>query len=220
MLTMTKYAESKKPNFIFILTDDQDIYFDSPSIMPSLLSNIRDAGMTFNNGFVATSICCPSRTESLTGRFYHNVREQDDSLNSCMHVAAQYNTVNNTKNLFYSFQNAGYLTGAFGKFINDQDVYWCDPVAKGQIPSTNGFSKMNFPCEEDYYQQLYFEKNIDGSYMLHNITKEPANYLTSYIGNQTIYFLNEAMTAYTNKPFMIWYDHVFYSYKSQKLYFY
>ena len=201
-------AASTKPNFIFILTDDQDIYFDSVSVMPSLLSLIRDDGITFNNGFVATPICCPSRTESLSGRFYHNIREADNKLNSCMHIAAKYNVVNNTQNLFYSFQNAGYLTGVFGKMTNDQNTYWCNPVEKNQPPLTGGFSRINSPCTEDYYQKLYFDKYINGSYWLHNITAKPETYLTSYVGNETIDFLNEAITKYPNKPFMIWYVNI------------
>ena len=177
--------------------------------MPSLLSLIRDDGITFNNGFVATPICCPSRTESLTGRFYHNIREADDKLNSVytymIHIAAAYNVVNNTQNLFYSFQNNGYLTGVFGKMTNDQASFWCNPVEKGDKPSVNGFSRINSPCAEDYYQKLYFDKYINGTYYLHNITVEPATYLTSYVGNQTIQFIEEAITKHSNKPFMMWY---------------
>ena len=196
------------PNFIFILTDDQDIYFDSVSVMPALLNNLRDGGVTFNNGFVATPICCPSRTESLSGRFFHNTREANDNLNSCMHVAAAYNVINNTQNLFYSFQNNGYLTGVFGKMTNDQNQYWCTPIEKGQTPSVNGFSRINSPCDQTYYQKLYFDKYINGTYYLHNITAEPNNYLTSYVGNQTIQFIEEALTKYSDKPFMIWYAHL------------
>eukprot|EP01084_Bolivina_argentea_P024574 45784_1 len=193
-----------RPNFIFIVTDDQDIYFDSVSVMSALLSNVRDAGITFNNGFVATPICCPSRTESLSGRYYHNIREADDSLNTCMHIAAEYNVVNNTNNLFYTFQNNGYLTGVFGKMTNDQQQFWCTPVEQGKKPSVGGFSRINSPCAENFYQQLYFDKYINGSYKLHNITKSPSNYLTSYVGNETVNWIKECITEHPDKPFMIW----------------
>lgn len=59
-----------RPNFIIILVDDQDLLMDSPSYMPSLQSLIVNEGMTFNNAFVATPVCCPSRTEFISGRYY------------------------------------------------------------------------------------------------------------------------------------------------------
>ena len=41
--------------------------------MPAVRSQLMDKGVSFDNFFVNTPICCPSRTEFLTGRYYHNV---------------------------------------------------------------------------------------------------------------------------------------------------
>ncbi len=60
------------PNFIFILTDDQDILLNGTSAMPALKRELQDAGVSFN-GFVDVPVCCPSRTSTLTGRYSHNL---------------------------------------------------------------------------------------------------------------------------------------------------
>ena len=61
------------PNFIILLMDDQDIMLDSPSFMPNVQSKMVRQGMSFTNALVATPVCCPSRTELMTGRYFHNV---------------------------------------------------------------------------------------------------------------------------------------------------
>ena len=38
-----------------------------------------------SNGMVATPICCPSRTETFSGRYYHNIGPPKET-GSCMHV--------------------------------------------------------------------------------------------------------------------------------------
>ena len=62
-----------QPNIVFILTDDQDTRLDglhdaysdigSMAAQPSLQKNLLAGGVRMANGFVATPICCPSRTE-------------------------------------------------------------------------------------------------------------------------------------------------------------
>ena len=63
----------KKPNIIFLLTDDQrwdalgvngNKQIETPNI-----DNIARQGVVFNNAFVTTSICCTSRASILTGQY-------------------------------------------------------------------------------------------------------------------------------------------------------
>jgi arylsulfatase A-like enzyme len=46
---------------VYILTDDQDVKLGSLDVQPMVKSLIIDEGMFFNNAFVATPVCCPSR---------------------------------------------------------------------------------------------------------------------------------------------------------------
>merc|ERR1712130_671206 len=67
-------AIGKRPNVVFVLTDDQDVTLGSMKSLPKVKALISDQGVTFNNFFVNTPICCPSRAEIVTGRLMHNTK--------------------------------------------------------------------------------------------------------------------------------------------------
>ena len=68
-----------RPNFIFILTDDQDLRLDSTSYMPLTRSHLQHKGTEFVNHFVTTALCCPSRVSLWTGKLAHNTNVSDVS---------------------------------------------------------------------------------------------------------------------------------------------
>lgn len=71
-------AKSKaKPNFIFILTDDQDLRLGSLEYQPAVQKHLADQGTTFSKHYCTISICCPSRVSLLTGRAAHNTNVTD-----------------------------------------------------------------------------------------------------------------------------------------------
>ena len=100
--------------------DDQDLLLDSPKYMKNLQSMIVSQGITMRNGFVATPVCCPSRTELITGRYYHNIGAPNGQ---CMHIDATANVFSNTS-LFNIMANyGGYKTGVFGKVMYIINIY-------------------------------------------------------------------------------------------------
>eukprot|EP01060_Flectonema_neradi_P003729 TRINITY_DN1242_c1_g1_i1.p1 TRINITY_DN1242_c1_g1~~TRINITY_DN1242_c1_g1_i1.p1 ORF type:complete len:536 (+),score=103.61 TRINITY_DN1242_c1_g1_i1:44-1651(+) len=118
---------ASKPNIVMILTDDQDTrmgtnpsaYTDIGSMesQPKLRKLMMEGGVRMENFFVNTPICCPSRTEYFTGRYYHNVRGTNGE--GCMHVNTTDVHTPDT-GLFGLLTEAGYETGVFGKTTNDQ----------------------------------------------------------------------------------------------------
>ena len=60
----------QEPNVLFILSDDQEP--DSLGRMEALQSELVDRGVTFDNSFVTTPQCCPSRATFLRGQYAHN----------------------------------------------------------------------------------------------------------------------------------------------------
>jgi N-acetylglucosamine-6-sulfatase len=62
----------KKPNFLFILTDDQDLHMQSIDYMPLLKKHLSSQGTTYEKHYCTVSICCPSRVNIWTGLAAHN----------------------------------------------------------------------------------------------------------------------------------------------------
>ena len=111
-----------KPNIVFILTDDQDVLLGGLQPMPRTRQLLQDRGATLANFFVNTPICCPSRSEYVSGRYFHNHGAPGGS---CMHVAAE-DAVFSRHSIFAQLSAAGWATGVFGKVTNDQNKYFCE----------------------------------------------------------------------------------------------
>jgi len=68
-------VKHKKPNIIFILSDDHTnkaigVYGNKLAKTPNI-DRIANEGALFNNFFVTNSICGPSRAALLTGKYSH-----------------------------------------------------------------------------------------------------------------------------------------------------
>lgn len=67
----------RRPNTVFILTDDQDLHMDSLAYMPYLQKHLADQGTTFARHYCTIALCCPSRVSLWTGRAAHNTNVTD-----------------------------------------------------------------------------------------------------------------------------------------------
>lgn len=75
LLTHELHAQEKKPNILFIISDDHalqaiDSYSGKYGITPNI-DRIGREGAIFRNAFVTNSICAPSRAVLLTGKYSH-----------------------------------------------------------------------------------------------------------------------------------------------------
>ena len=68
--------EKKKPNFVFFLADDisQEDFgcYGHPTIKTPHTDALAAKGMRFDNAYLTTSSCSPSRCSIITGRYPHN----------------------------------------------------------------------------------------------------------------------------------------------------
>lgn len=69
-----KKPEAKKPNIVFIFTDDQDYRMDSLDYMPNVQKYLVKQGTTFKNHYATIAVCCPSRVGLLRGQYAHNTK--------------------------------------------------------------------------------------------------------------------------------------------------
>lgn len=107
-----KHVKGKRPNIIFILTDDQRWdalgVMGNPIIQTPHMDKLASAGILFENAYVTTSICCVSRASILTGQYEsrHKIHDFVTDLTPAA-LAKTYPVL---------LKNAGYKIGFIGKF--------------------------------------------------------------------------------------------------------
>lgn len=128
LLVSSAHAADRKPNFIFVIADDQRwdamgvvqkehgdkaryAWFETPN-----MDRLAAAGVRFRNAFITHSICSPGRAGFLTGQYTHKNGIMDNNtlfpVNSVTHATL--------------LRDAGYQTAYFGK--------WHMGPQKGQRP--------------------------------------------------------------------------------------
>jgi arylsulfatase A-like enzyme len=121
ILPLTMSAAERKPNFLFVFTDDQR--WDAMSVVqreqgdharfpwfqtPNM-DRLASEGVRFRNAFVTLSLCAPSRAAFLTGRYNH------------LNGVANNHTPFPTNSVTYAtfLRAAGYTTAYVGKWHMD-----------------------------------------------------------------------------------------------------
>ncbi len=145
------------PNIIFILTDDQP--YHTVEFMPTVRDVLMKDGVVFENGFVTTPLCCPSRVSILTGEYVHN--HQVFTNRMPLGGAPKFDD----SNCFALWlQSAGYRTAYYGKYLNDYE----ELTPLGYVPpgwnDWNAFLSNKITTEEDagnaqYYSDFSMSEN-------------------------------------------------------------
>ena len=68
-ITAPAVGAAERPNIVIIVTDDQR--WDALQSMPNVKALLRKQGVNYTNSFVPNSLCCPSRSSTLTGLHSH-----------------------------------------------------------------------------------------------------------------------------------------------------
>ena len=75
LLLMASMIQAKRPNVVFILTDDQRAdalsCMGHPHLKTPHIDRLADEGALFKNHFCTTSLCSPSRASILGGLYAH-----------------------------------------------------------------------------------------------------------------------------------------------------
>lgn len=159
------FAEQKRPNIIFLLTDDQR--WDALGCMGNeilktpAIDQLSAQGVTFNNMFCTTSICAISRASIMTGQYARR------------HGIVGFRTPYSPKQLKESFpmqlRKHGYRTGLIGKW-----------GIGGKLPVDQYDYWKGFPG-----QSRYFPKGEKGK----------SQHLTEIMRNQSLDFLDGCKTG-------------------------
>ncbi len=173
---MGKPLPEKKPNLLFIFTDDQRwdmIGYTNPLVHTPNLDRLAEKGMKFEQAFITFPVCTPARATALTGRY-----------GLANGVTDYAGTVHDTERSFADYLGeAGYLTALAGKWH-----------IGGRKPSDFGFDEVyQLGNMASYWQPKVINNGKRGVY---------DGFSTDYCVESTLKVIDAAQES--DKPFCVW----------------
>jgi N-acetylglucosamine-6-sulfatase len=172
-----------RPNFVFVLTDDQDLASFNRGTMPRTFRLVVDRGTTFTRYYDATPLCCPARAALLTGEYGHN--------NGVLNNMPGYRALRDPANVLPVWlQNAGYRTAFIGKFLNgyEETVGDATTVAPGWdhwsalVGDRRGYRNFKLAVDGKLDKEVYA-----GEYLTHVLTERATDYLRDLSGDRPFF---------------------------------
>jgi arylsulfatase A-like enzyme len=184
-------APPAPPNIVFVLTDD--LSWNLVQYLPQVRKMQAD-GMTFNDYTVTDSLCCPSRSSILTGRFPHDTgvftNGGADGGFGYFHSHGE-----ESQTFATALRAKGYRTAMMGKYLNG---YLPGATLGGTLPyvppgwsewdvAGNGYPEFNYDLNENHKIVHYGSR--------------PQDYLTDVVAGKGVKFI--AGSAAAHKPFLL-----------------
>ena len=211
-----------KPNVLIIMMDDMGYgdtslngaIYDTPN-----MDSIGENGLNFENFYSSYSVCSPARFAALTGRYPYrgyadNVIYPTVSTFSPFAQTRVYNSFemgNNVDGMMGDeitiaevFQQAGYATGAFGKWhLGDYGEY---------LPTNQGFDYFYGSHHVNDMKPFYHVSEEDGEYTIVHGTdemkdengKKDQSKLTEWIHEEITTWITDTVTN-SDEPFFAYY---------------
>jgi arylsulfatase A-like enzyme len=190
--TRTKTADG--PNIINIMTDDMRV--DDLKFLPHVRKLIFKEGATFKNSFVNDSFCCPSRATNLTGMYAHNTGIYTNTYPGGGFVEFHERGLEK-KSYNVTLHNEGYVTGLFGKYLNEYTRGWLTPkygMTHDYVPP--GWDAWSVPVYGDVYGQYNYVLSENGSYI-----KKTNTFFGDVLTDQATTFIEDHQTE--EIPYML-----------------
>lgn len=176
-------AQQKKPNIVFILSDDHRHDFMGftgavPGLKTPHMDQLAREGAHMSNAFVSTALCSPSRASILTGQYAHTHTIVDNSapLPVGLTFFPEY------------LQKMGYKTGFFGKWhMGNTD----------DMPQPGFDQWVSFRGQGTYYDPTF---NINGK----RIPQAKGGYTSDLLTEQALDWINRLDE---DEPFMLYLSH-------------
>ena len=173
---------SRRPNIIFVMTDDQTVdqmsCYGHPFLKTPNMDRIANEGTRFTNCFCTNSLCAPSRACVLTGAYSalngirgnSEMRGAEEALNPDLPTFPEL------------LQQAGYYTALIGKYHIRQNP--------------KGFDEWRIlPGQGEYFDPEFIENGL---------TTQNTGYVTDVITDKTMTFLESRDLS---QPFCLVYQH-------------
>jgi N-acetylglucosamine-6-sulfatase len=181
-----------RPNILFILTDDQR--FDTVDtthsidgvtpVMQTVMSEIVNKGVRFENSFVTTALCAPSRSSLLSAKYSHTTGVHDNGGGD-----GGFGAFNDASTIPVWLKAAGYHTGLYGKYINGYNS------AAPYIPP--GWDEWHA-----FKQVAYFDYTLENNGAEVAYGSADADYSTDVLRDLAVQFIHDASSQ---QPFFLYF---------------
>ncbi|KHN95381.1 arylsulfatase precursor [Metarhizium album ARSEF 1941] len=179
-----------RPNFVFIMTDDQDVRMKSLDYQDVVKEQLMKKGTTFTKHFCTVSVCCPSRVSLLTGKAAHNTNVTSLTWPYGGYLKFTAQGLNDAY-LPVWLQNHGYNTYYTGKLMNDHSTTTYNKTF------ANGWTRSDFLLDPHTYSYTNSVMALDKE----EYRSIKGLYSTDFIANRSLEFLGNAVAA--GKPFFL-----------------
>jgi len=169
----TVTSAAPPPNIVLILSDDQR--WDTLWAMPQVEARLAAHGITFSNAFVTNSLCCPSRTTILTGKYSHSTGVYTNAAPD-----GGFHAFHDRSTIATWLQAGGYQTALVGKYLNE---YGWD-AHHGYVP--DGWDRWVALAEENS-QYYNYDLTIDGR--IRSYGHDPDDYATDVLAGYATSFI-------------------------------
>lgn len=196
MLLSSFCMAQKKPNIVFIMADDLGLgdlgCYGQQKIKTPNIDQLAAQGMRFTSFYCGTSVCAPSRSSLMTGQHTGHTYIRG---NKEIKPEGQEPLADSVQTLAQLLKEAGYTTGAFGK-------WGLGMVGTTGAPDRKGFDKFfGYNCQRQshrYYPTHLWNNDqkimLDGNDLAHKTTYAP-----ELIQEQALAFIDENK----DKPFFL-----------------
>lgn len=171
-----------RPNIVFILTDDQR--FDTVGlehsidgvtpVMPTVVNELVNKGVTFQNGYVTTDLCAPSRTSLLAAKYAHSTGVHDNG-----GADGGFDAFDDSSTLPVWLKAAGYRTGIYGKYVNGYNT-----AAPYQAP---GWDEWHVFQNVAYFDYTLIENGVANAF-----GSTDAEYSTDVLRDRAVQFIHDS----------------------------
>jgi arylsulfatase A-like enzyme len=203
----TAAVTPSRPNVLVILTDDQR--YEGPggpagflNFMPNVRTWLQQGGETFTGAFATTSLCTPSRSTVMTGRYAHNTGTLINGDDSPQTVLDQ------TTTLQYRLQQAGYFTGLAGKYFNTWPKTKTPPYFNQFALTKGGYWNTGYNVNGVVAGRPGYTVTVTGNYALQFLQKfhadDPSRPWYMYVAPESPHDPYTPDTKYASKTFPAW----------------
>jgi N-acetylglucosamine-6-sulfatase len=194
----TPATAATSPNVVLILTDD--MRWDEMENMPNLSSLLATRGVTFTQAFVSNSLCCPSRSTTLTGQ----ISSRTGVWNNAYSQARPYGGFRAFKphegnTLAVWLHDAGYRTGLVGKYLNQ----YTSTAGKTSTDPTGLQPRQGWDYWHAFINGIgYYNYTLDTQGVAVSHGSSPQDYSTTVLGNDAVQFVQSTPVG---KPFFLYF---------------